>query len=172
MHCIKSESIHSTYWKIMVYSERQASTILASKQWIHHNEKNLCNENSSQWKGGNSSHLWVAIIHATACQFFVVWKIFMHKNAIKKVGDQKKKFFCNFIAFIAFIAMILKFPSLHCNEWKVQWFSQYIPEPLSKNGTKNRMPMMMWVLYFYNYIRTIVFYLECEEPSRGKLFKS
>ena len=33
--------------------------------------------------------------------------------------------FCKFTAFIAVIAVILKFPSLHRSEKKVQWISQY-----------------------------------------------
>ena len=40
--------------------------------------------------------------------------------------------------FIAFIAMILKFSSLHRNEWKVQWFDKN-----SLEGVKKKFPKML-----------------------------
>ena len=48
-------------------------SILVSKQWIHCNEKNLCNENSLQWKGIIHCNENELKIHAIFCIFCEIW---------------------------------------------------------------------------------------------------
>ena len=61
------------------------TTIHVSKQWIHCNEKNLCNENSSQWKGiihCNENELKILMIFCVFVKFDA--KLFNSNNFIPK----------------------------------------------------------------------------------------